>query len=218
MRKSYFMLSAGLTISLAAPVYAFGSLNNHGNNAPNNSIIHISSEQTLEEGAFTFVSSMTKQGIDFLADSELSEEQRTKEFHTFLKTNFDMKTIARFVLGRYWRGATIEQKKEYLRLFETMIVDVYATRFGEYNGEQLNVVSSRPDGDRDAIVSSEIVAENVTISVDWRIRKKKDGKFKVVDVIVEDVSMSLTQRSEFASVIQRGGGNVEVLLAHLRPK
>ena len=46
----------------------------------------------------------------------------------------------------------------------------------------------------------------------------KDGKYKVIDIIVEGVSMSVTQRSDFSSVIQRGGGNVQVLIDHLREK
>ncbi len=212
------MLSVGIATCLTAPAYALDGFNSHKSHGESSLIYVSAGQQALEEDALSFVSTMTKEGIDFLSNPELTDEKRTEKFHKFLKANFDMKTIARFVLGRYWRSATKEQKKEYFKLFETMIVDVYAKRFGEYNGEQLDVRSARLDGERDVIVSSEIVAENITVSVDWRIRKKKNGEFKVVDVIVENVSMSLTQRSEFASVIQRGGGNVEVLLAHLRPE
>ena len=53
------------------------------------------------------------------------------------------------------------------------------------------------------------------VSVDWRVRER-GGSMKILDVIVEGVSMSVTQRSDFSSVIQRGGGNVDVLLDHLR--
>ena len=49
------------------------------------------------------------------------------------------------------------------------------------------------------------------IRVDWRVRRGK-----VIDVIVEGVSMSVTQRSEFASIIQRNGGKVSALINHLK--
>jgi phospholipid transport system substrate-binding protein len=55
------------------------------------------------------------------------------------------------------------------------------------------------------------------VKVDWRVRNK-DGRYKIVDVLVEGVSMSLTQRSDFSSVIQAGGGDVQVLLNHLKQK
>ena len=53
------------------------------------------------------------------------------------------------------------------------------------------------------------------IKVDWRVREK-NGQMKVIDVVIEGVSMALTQRSDFSSVIQRGGGKIDVLLEHLR--
>jgi len=53
------------------------------------------------------------------------------------------------------------------------------------------------------------------VKVDWRVRNS-NGTLQIIDVVIEGVSMSLTQRSDFSSVIQRGGGNVEALLEHLR--
>ena len=44
----------------------------------------------------------------------------------------------------------------------------------------------------------------------------KTGKPQIVDVIIEGVSMSLTQRSDFDSVIQRGGGKIDPLIEHLK--
>lgn len=178
-------------------------------------VIQVSDQ--LESEALDFVRNLAHEGIGLLANSDLGTEKRQQEFRKLLKNKFDMKTIGRFALGRYWKTSTKEQQKEYLTLFEDMIVSVYSRRFGEYNGEALEVTSSRKEGKADVLVSSSIIPQSgPKISVDWRIRKKNGGDFKVVDIMVEGVSMSLTQRSDFASVIQRGGGNVDVLLAHLR--
>ena len=97
-----------------------------------------------------------------------------------------------------------------------MVIDVYSQRFEDYNGQDIEIIGSRPEGKRDILVSSILKQDGgPDVRLDWRVRKK-NGRHKVVDVIVEGVSMSLTQRSDFASVIQRGGGNVEALLQHLR--
>ncbi len=174
------------------------------------------SQSQVTKGAENFIDSMGKRAIGFLGSSSMSKEQKASEFRKLLKDSFDLTTIGRFSLGRYWNAATDSQKREYQSLFENLVVDVYSARFDEYQGQALEIRSSRPEGTKDTIVKSFIVDKNGTeFSVDWRVRYK-DGRYKIIDVIIEGVSMSLTQRSDFSSVIQRGGGNVDVLIAHLR--
>jgi len=213
------LLSFGVVTALSTPVYANDFYNKSINNAPpSKTIITISLEGSkIADNAKSFVEKLAEDGIGFLENQSLNEEQRKKEFQKVLKHNFDMKTIGRFALGRYWRTSSKQQQKEYLDLFEKMVVDVYSRRFSDYNGEDFVVVSSRVQGKSDAIVLSQIVPSSGSkINVEWRVRKKKNGSLKVVDIMVEGVSMSLTQRSDFASVIQRGGGKIDVLLDHLR--
>ncbi len=208
------------TLSLSTSALAFQNASPYVNsfiNAPE-SVIYVKNEQ-LNDAAHKFISNLMEQGIGVLEDKDISEEKRTKKFGEILSNNFDMKTIARFSLGRYWRTSTKSEQKEYLKLFEDMIIEVYSRRFNNYDGQQIEVEFARLEGKADAIVSSFIISENGSkIHVEWRVRKKKNGDLKVIDVIVEGVSMSMTQRSDFASVIQRGGGKIEVLLAHLRPE
>ncbi len=178
--------------------------------------IAVSATASQQENAKVFVSEMGDKAISFLSNSSLSQTQKEKEFQKLLKRNFDMPTIGRFALGKNWRSATAAQKKEYLNLFEDMVVRVYASRFNEYNGEGFDVASVKASGKKDMLVTSYIVPNGGSkVQVDWRVRNK-NGTNKIIDVIIEGVSMSLTQRSDFSSVIQRGGGDFEVLLAHLR--
>ncbi len=164
-----------------------------------------------------FIHALTQEGIGFLGDSSMSDEARKRAFKKLLNKNFDMKTLARFSLGRYWRTASEDQRKEYMSLFQKMIIEVYSKRFSDYKGQKVEIKASRTEGNNgDILVNSVILQKNAPeIQLDWRVRFK-NGEFKVVDVIVEGVSMAVTQRSDFASVIQRGGGDINVLLAHLR--
>ena len=170
------------------------------------------------EGAERFIEKMASKALSFLADETLSQDKKKAEFTNLLNESFDMKTISRFSLGRYWRVSSDQQKKEYQKLFKDMIIEVYSDRFLEYSGQKFETRGYRPDGTKDTIVTSFVITdEGPDVQVDWRVRYK-NGKYQVVDVIVEGVSMSVTQRSDFSSVIQRGGGDVKVLLAHLRDK
>jgi phospholipid transport system substrate-binding protein len=159
---------------------------------------------------------MGKTAISFLSNDALSKNQKREKFRVLLKKNYDMKTIGRFALGRNWSLATDAQQVEYLKLFEKMVVDVYSQRFDEYKGQLFEVRSSQAVGKKDQLVNTVILPDSgPEIDVDWRVRHK-NGKSQIVDVVIEGVSMSLTQRSDFSSVIQRGGGTIEPLLENLR--
>jgi len=172
-----------------------------------------------EDVAIKFVQSTAEKGLTFLSKPSSTEVEKKAEFKKLLNQSFDMDTIAKFSLGRYWTLATPSQQKEYSSLFRHMIVNVYTQRFGDYKGQQFQVKSARPVGNGDVLVSSFITPTDGSddIQVDWRVRNK-DGTQKIVDVIVAGVSMTVTQRSDFSSVIQRGGGKVDVLIDYLKQK
>jgi phospholipid transport system substrate-binding protein len=167
--------------------------------------------------AGTFISTLATDAIAGMADKTMSLEDRTQRFRKLLTADFDVPEIARFVLGRYWRVATPDERTEYTKLFEDYIVNIYASRFQEYNGEQVKVNAAVKDDDG-AVVSSSIVrASGPPVKVDWKLRTQAPS-FKIVDVMVEGVSMSVTQRDDFAAAIQAHGGKVAGLIEMLRQK
>jgi phospholipid transport system substrate-binding protein len=163
------------------------------------------------------ISDLGNRALEVLGNN-VAAGQRQARFRELFNTDFDVPTIARFVLGRYWRIATPPQRQEFVRLFDEYIVLAYSNRLAEYSGETLHVTGSRPDGDG-SIVTSEIVRPNGSppAKVDWRLARTGDT-YKITDVIVDGISMAVTQRSEFASVIQRHGGQIQGLLTLLRQK
>jgi phospholipid transport system substrate-binding protein len=144
--------------------------------------------------------------------------QRVARFQELFREDFDVPGIARFVLGRYWKTATPEQQEEFLKLFEDYIALVYSSQLAAYSGETLKVTGSRP-GPEGAIVASEIVRPTggAPVKVEWHLTDRS-GTYKINDVAVDGISMAVTQRSEFAAVIQRNGGQVQGLITQLREK
>jgi phospholipid transport system substrate-binding protein len=143
---------------------------------------------------------------------------RQAKFRDLFHQDFDSPGIARFVLGRYWRTASPDQQKEFLKLFDDYVVYVYTARLSDFEGEQFKINGSRPDQDS-VVVSTDVLTPGAPspLRVDWRL-VANDGSYKISDVIVEGVSMLVTQRSEFASVIQRHGGQLQGLLDLMREK
>ena len=168
--------------------------------------------------ASEFIVGMAEKAIAGLTDFNVPLPERTARFRVLLNDGFDVAHIGRFVLGRFWRTASEAERAEYLQLFEDFIVHSYASRFREYAGENLKIVHSRTAPDDEAFVVTDLVrTSGPPVRVEWRLRR--EGKrYKVVDVLVESVSMSITQRDDFSATIQRAGGRVEGLLAVLRDK
>ena len=166
--------------------------------------------------AVKFVEKLGTSAIASLTAKDITTREREKRVRDLLRTNFDLTTIGRFALGTYWKSASETQKKEYMDLFEDMVVKTYTQRFSEYSGQSFQVAGAIPASDKDSVVSSQLVQnDGSSINVEWRVRSK-NGSMKVIDVVVEGISMSVTQRSDFSSVIQKGNGDVDALINTLR--
>ena len=167
--------------------------------------------------ASAFIVALGTRALDVLG-AEVPPGVRQARFRELYRQNFDTPRIARFVLGRYWNLASEAQRQDFMRLFEDYVVIAYSARLSGLSGERFLVEGSRVDGGA-IVVSSEVVRPNTEhpLKVDWRLVDEY-GRLKIADVIVEGISMAVTQRSEFAAVIQRNGGQVNGLLTVMREK
>ena len=171
---------------------------------------------TAAEDPRAFINSLGTRAIEVLGPA-VPEQQRIARFRELFHNDFDIPGIGQFVLGRYWRAATPQEQQEFLRLFQEYIVQAYSARLGQYGGAPFRVTGSRQSGD-EIVVTSEIDRPGgAPIQVDWFLIGQ-GGRYLITDVYVGGVSMKVTQRDEFASVIQRSGGQVGALLAQLRQK
>ena len=173
-------------------------------------------EAAMQPGAASlFIRQLGDQAIAALRAPGASLEAREARFRKLLSEGFDLAFIGRFVLGRHWRQATPEQRTDYMALFSEYVLQTYSSRLGGYAGETMAILSERPAGTKDMLVSTRIERPSgPPILADWRVRTSGE-RYRVIDIMVEGVSMVVTQRSEFAAVVQRHGlqGLIEVLRA-----
>lgn len=172
-----------------------------------------------DDGARAFIRDLAHKAVASLTGRDMPQAERERAFRSLLVAHFDVEQIGKWALGRYWRIATPAEQKEYQALFQDFIVTTYSQRFREYTNEQLEVteVVKAMDEDGGLVVHSHITRDQPKpIRVDWRLSTANG--YKVVDIVVEGVSMVQTQRSEFSSVIVRGGNKVQSLLTELKLK
>ncbi len=157
--------------------------------------------------AAAFLVSLKDQAIEQLTDESLPAAEREQSFRGLFRASFDIQTIGRFVLGRYWRKAQPEVRKDFLSAFEEIMAQGFVSRFTGYADTKFEVASVQALKRKGQFkVNSRIApTEHEIYLVGWLVEQRK-GQFRVLDVVGEGVSMALTLRSEYASVIKRSGG------------
>jgi phospholipid transport system substrate-binding protein len=165
------------------------------------------------------INSMADTVISALRNRGLDQATREARLRAIYRQNFDTQTITAWVLGRAWQAATPAQREQLSQLYEVYVVRVYASQLYTYSGEQLRILGSQPDVGGGLVVTSLIVdpRTNRTADIKWRLRGSA-GAYKVRDVLIENVSMSVTHRREFETVFQQRGNSVDALIHALRAK
>ena len=164
-----------------------------------------------------FIDRLATKAIPVLTDSSLPRAQREAQFRSLMNEGFDVRQIAQLVTGRYWRQASEEQKQDLVELLEDYLVQLYSARFTEYANVSLQVNGARAEAEGSLVHSTLVRPSGPPVNLDWRV-EQQNGRFTITDLVVEGVSMVITQRSEFASVIRQGGGQVQALIDVLRKK
>jgi len=179
----------------------------------------VTSGQDQQTPTGKFIQDLGNRAIGVVTDKNLTSAQRSAQYDALLREAFDLPTIGHFVLGRAWSTATPQQQQEYMKLFEDSVVKIYGDRLSFYSGESFHVKNVRQESEKDSVVTSEIDhpgGEQPT-RVDWRVRQD-NGKLAIVDVSVEGVSQSVTQRDEYTAILQRNNGNIDALLNLMRER
>lgn len=162
------------------------------------------------------VGDLGAQVIEMLKNPSRAEREAT--FRALLLEGVDVDALSRFVLGRFRNDLTPAQAVEYRKLFEDFIVSTYVSRLGLFEGETFNIKSTQRLNDNEVLVSTLVSSpKGNPIRLDWRIRGRQMD-YKIIDVIIEGISMAVTQREEFVAIINSNGGRVEALLTQIRAK
>ncbi len=168
-----------------------------------------------ESASSGFVRQLSEKLIAIInSPSPLAEKRQ--QILPLIDENVDVNGIGRFCLGRYWRMATPEQQQKFLQLFHRVLLNAITGKLGEYQGVRFDIGASVPRGPGQTMVSTTIYRPGQPqTNVQWVIAQVA-GNPRVIDVIGEGVSLSITQRGDYSSYLQRNGNNIGVLLSAMQ--
>lgn len=166
---------------------------------------HLAAHAQVSADPAAFVGDFAQKGIADILAAQIPNTEKQQRFRAMFKEYFDLPGIGRFVLTRFWKAATPEEQAKFTTLFEDVIVYTWSRRFSEYNGQTLKVTGNQADGDNGSLVKSTIIGKNnASFTVEWRLRKRPEG-LKVLDVVIEGVSMAITYRQDYSTIISQTG-------------
>jgi phospholipid transport system substrate-binding protein len=166
---------------------------------------HLAAHAQVSTDPAAFVGDFAQKGIADILAAQIPNTEKQQRFRAMFKEYFDLPGIGRFVLTRFWKAATPEEQAKFTTLFEDVIVYTWSRRFSEYNGQTLKVTGNQADGDNGSLVKTTIIGKNnASFTVEWRLRKRPEG-LKVLDVVIEGVSMAITYRQDYSTIISQTG-------------
>ncbi len=152
--------------------------------------------------------------ISAYKNNNLPNENKFLMVENTINNNFAGTGIAKFVAGKSWNGASKEVKKEYIKLFKRHLALNIASMMQGYSDQQYKLTNSNYDEkNKVTLIDMEIFSDTGSIQVTWRVKKSKD-RFFVIDLLVADISLVVTKRSEFNSMLK----NVDYDLSEFNKK
>ena len=163
-----------------------------------------------------FVSNFADNAISILSNDSLDASQKNIQFTELVMSSIDMNLISKFVLSKYWKLATDDQKKAYQVAFKQYFISSYANKLDQYSGEKVIIVSSNA-AKKFVIVKSNIVrdgTDTLKIELDWRLLTR-DSQTKIIDLSIEGISLIIAQREEFQSFLANNDNSLDALINKL---
>ena len=157
--------------------------------------------------------------IDILKDPKLKgpagKNAKEQKIEVVADRMFDYVELSKRTLGLNWNKFTVDQRKEFVGLFKSMLRDTYIDRITAYSNEQVNFTKELPLTENTFEVQTVVVSSSAQTPINYRTLKK-GNEWKVYDVVIEGVSLVSNYRTQFRDIL--GNNPPQTLIDTLRKK
>ena len=146
--------------------------------------------------------------LDAYKDTSISKVNRFNLIEDSINNNFAGAGISKFVAGNAWSSASKEAKKEYIQLFKKHLALNISSIMQGYSNQEYELINSKyNEKNKVSMIDMKIHNDTGNLLVTWRVKKSKNRYF-VIDLIVADISLVVTKRSEFNSMLKKVDGKL----------
>lgn len=151
-----------------------------------------------------------------IINSGRSEAQILAVFEALLARYGDMPVVAASALGPSWRNASAAQKRAFVAAFQTYLARKYGRQFRDYRNARIDIVRARDAGRSGVLVETTAVRPGQPpIAVEWQV-SERGGSPRVVNLIIEGVSMLTNERVEVGAMLEAERGDLDRLIVRMR--
>ena len=140
------------------------------------------------------------------ADLEAHPEHLQLLVQELITPHFDFDTMARLVLGRYWRNISNDEQIRFISGFRDLLVERYAYILLSYRDHSITYEPVQPMGERGYVIVKQIITseDRPPLPIEYPMRPLEDG-WKVIDLIVDGISLVRNYRKTFQEEINKKG-------------
>jgi phospholipid transport system substrate-binding protein len=166
----------------------------------------LGSADAADQSPSQVVDGLANRVVPILQDKSLSSDQKRERIEQIAYEAMDFQTLSKLVLARNWSKFSPDQQAEFIEQFKKHLSVTYGRNVDNYKNERVQILSERPEGYGDVTVLTKILrgGGGDDVVVDYRLRQR-DGQWKIIDVIVEGVSLVSNFRSQFQDIVSNGG-------------
>ena len=178
--------------------------------------VHSADDPELTEVPRALIEQTANRIVAILAQKDQPAAVRIGEIEKIAYEIFDFTTMSKLVLARNWRKLDKAKRSEFVREFKQHLSRTYGTRLDRYDQENVDVYGAQVEVRDDVSIKTRIRGGQFDgAEIAYRLRKRGED-WKIIDVVIEGVSLVSNYRSQFAGVLN--SGTIDDLLAKLRDK
>ena len=157
--------------------------------------------------------------LEVLKDPKLKgpsgKKAKEQKIEVIADKMFDYVELSKRTLGLNWNKFTVDQRKEFVELFKSMLRDTYIDRITAYTNEKINFTKESPLTENTVEVQTVVVSASAQTPINYRLMKK-NNEWKIYDVVIEGVSLVSNYRTQFRDIL--GNNPPQTLIDTLRKK
>ena len=162
--------------------------------------------QAAAAGAKETVEVQVNKVLKALADPAFKDQPREAKIakiRSIVNEIFDYTELSKRTLGREWAKFNAQQQAEFVKLFGDLLEKTYADRLLSYSNEKVVFDKESALREDQAEVSSNILTgDGKKIPLDYRLIRK-EGNWRVYDVIIEGISLVKNYRDQFRDILAK---------------
>ncbi|AAU92886.1 conserved hypothetical protein [Methylococcus capsulatus str. Bath] len=177
----------------------------------------VATADTGTEAARAVVDKLNGALIDVMRNAkQLGYQGRYKKLDPIVREVFQFEAVAQIALGAHWKTLNDDQKREFVKKLTELSIATYAAQFNSYAGEQFQYDSDQAVKPDRVVVRYKMVAPKETpVKFDYMVNQF-DGKWEIINIVVDGISDLALKKAQYTSVIDREG--FDVLMSKLTQK